>query len=47
MYTFPDGGTYIGEFKDDKINGLGSYTGPDGVEFSGKWKDDKFLGDDK
>jgi len=45
--TFPDGATYVGEFKDGKRNGQGSFTLPDGEKLSGEWKDDEFVGHDE
>ena len=27
-FTFPDGGTYVGEWKDDRYHGHGTYTAP-------------------
>ena len=35
-------GTYIGEFKDNKMNGQGTFTRNDGTVFKGKWKNNKF-----
>ena len=32
---------YVGEFKDDKYHGQGTYTGTDGFKYVGEWKDDK------
>jgi hypothetical protein len=43
--TWPDGATYVGEFKNGKRNGHGTMTLRDGRKRSGEWKDDKFLGD--
>ena len=37
--TFSDGGTYTGEWKDNKRHGQGTYTFPDGTERTGEWKD--------
>jgi len=42
--TFPDGATYIGEFKNGKRNGQGTYTHLDGKKISGEWKDNEFVG---
>ena len=42
-YTLPDGGKYVGEWKDDKIHGKGTLTSPDGIQYSGEWKDGKML----
>ena len=38
------GKTYIGEFKDGKMNGKGSVTGSDGFKYVGEWKDGKWHG---
>jgi hypothetical protein len=35
-------GTYIGEFKDNKMNGQGTFTRNDGTVFKGKWKNNNF-----
>ena len=43
-YTYPDGGKYVGKFKDGKKNGQGTYTYPDGQKYVGRWKDDKRNG---
>ena len=42
--TFPDGGTYTGEFKDDLPNGQGTFTDADGDTYTGEWKDGEFNG---
>ncbi|MDB4613337.1 hypothetical protein OAH53_02805 [Candidatus Pelagibacter sp.] len=34
----------VGEFKDDKPHGQGTYTDTTGKKYSGKWKDGEFLG---
>jgi hypothetical protein len=39
-----DGGKYVGEFKDGKRNGTGTYTFPDGEKYVGEFKDDKYNG---
>ena len=39
--TYPDGGKYVGRWKDDKRNGQGTFTYPDGGKYVGRWKDDK------
>ena len=38
------GKTYIGEFKDGKMNGKGSVTGSDGFKYVGEFKNDKMNG---
>ena len=42
--TYPNGEKYVGEYKDDKFHGQGTYTWPDGRAKSGIWKDGEFLG---
>jgi hypothetical protein len=42
--TWPDGGTYVGEYRDGKSNGHDTYTWPDGRKYVGNFKDDKFNG---
>ena len=37
----PDGGNYVGEFKDGKPNGQGTMTLPDGTKYTGEWKGGK------
>ena len=37
--TFPNGDKYVGEFKDDKPNGQGTYTWSDGRKYEGEFKD--------
>jgi len=48
-YTYPNGDKYVGEFKDDKRNGMGIYIwGPisefSGDKYAGQYKDNKFHG---
>jgi len=38
-YTSPVGGTFIGEWKDGKRNGQGTFTWSDGEKYVGEWKD--------
>ena len=38
-FTFPDGDTYEGEFKDWDMNGQGTYTWSDGRKYVGEFKD--------
>ena len=40
-YTFPDGSTYLGGWKDNKSHGQGTYTYPDGRKYVGGWRDNK------
>ena len=42
--TFPNGDKYVGEFKDDKPNGKGTYTWSDGGKYEGEYKDGKKNG---
>ena len=42
--TNADGGTYVGEFKDGKFDGQGTYTFPDGQKYVGEWRDDRRSG---
>ena len=37
--TYPDGSTYVGEFKDGKKYGQGTMTFPDGSKYVGEFKD--------
>jgi hypothetical protein len=39
-----DGGSYIGEFKDGKKHGLGTYTWTDGEQYVGEWSYEKRSG---
>jgi len=43
-YTWPDGGKYVGEWKDGTANGQGTFTFPDGEKYVGEWKDDTANG---
>ena len=43
-YTYPDGGKYVGEFKNGRKNGQGTFTYPEGQKYVGRWKDDKRNG---
>jgi hypothetical protein len=38
-YTWPDGGTYVGEWRDGQPNGKGTYTWPDGGRYVGEYQD--------
>ena len=42
--TSPDGGKYVGEFKDNNRTGQGSFTFPDGSRYAGEWRDGKYHG---
>ena len=41
-YTFSNGEKYVGEFKDNKFNGQGTYS-KDGKEYTGTWKDNQYT----
>ena len=43
--TWPDGVTYVGQFKENKRNGQGVMSFPDGYKEDGEWVDDVFQGD--
>ena len=43
-YTYADGDTYVGEFKDDKRNGQGTSTLTNGDTYFGEYKDGEFQG---
>ena len=43
-FTYPNGMTYVGEWKDDKRHGQGTYTFPEGTRYVGEFKDDKVHG---
>ena len=38
---FTDGRKYVGEYKDGKRHGQGTYTHHDGRKYEGEWKDGK------
>ena len=42
--THTDGVKYVGEYKDGKRHGQGTYTFPDGKKYVGGWKDSKYHG---
>ena len=42
-FTFASGNKYVGEFKNGKYNGQGTYTYADGTIESGIWEDDELL----
>jgi hypothetical protein len=37
-YSFPNGDSYVGDFKDDKFDGQGEWTGSNGDRYKGAWK---------
>ena len=42
--TYADGDKYVGEWKDSKRNGQGTYTYADGDKYVGEYKDNEFHG---
>jgi hypothetical protein len=42
--TYPDGDKYVGEWKDGKGHGQGTYTWASGSKYVGEWKDGKRQG---
>ena len=42
-YTYANGSTYVGEFKNSRRNGQGTYTGADGIIKKGIWKSGGFF----
>ncbi len=42
--TFANGDKYVGEYKDDKRNGQGTFKFADGTKYVGEFKDDKLNG---
>ena len=43
-HTYASGSKYVGEFKDNKINGQGSLTYVNGGKYVGEWRDSKRNG---
>ena len=43
-HTWADGDKYVGDYKDDKRNGLGTLTFDSGSKYVGDWKDNKQHG---
>ena len=43
-YTNANGDKYVGEWKDNKINGQGAYTWAGGDKYIGEWKDEERHG---
>ena len=41
--TFPDGATYVGEWRDGNMNGQGTFTLEDGTVRKGIWKDGELV----
>ena len=44
LYIWENGTRYIGEWKDGKQHGQGTYTFPDGKKYVGEFKDGKWNG---
>ena len=44
-YAYANGDKYVGEFKDNKRHGLGTFTFPDGAKDSGYWMKGEFVPD--
>ena len=42
--TAPDGGKYVGEWRDDNSHGQGTYTFANGDKYVGEWRDGKYHG---
>ena len=47
IFTWPNGDTYEGEYKDDIRNGFGIYKYKDGNRYEGEWKNDQKNGKGK
>ena len=43
-YTWPDGSTYVGQFRNSRLHGQGTYSWPDGSVYSGQFADNKSSG---
>jgi hypothetical protein len=41
--TFPEGGKYVGQWKDGQMNGQGTMTHPDGSKYVGQFKNNEFI----
>jgi len=44
VINLANGERYVGEWKDEKFHGQGTYTWPNGDKYVGEWKDDKKHG---
>jgi len=42
--TYPDGSKYVGEWKDDLMNGQGTYTFANGTQQTGIWENGIYIG---
>lgn len=43
-YTWPDGGKYVGEYKNGQFHGQGTLFWPDGFEYVGEFRNSKIQG---
>jgi len=44
LFTWENGSSYVGEWKDGKKHGQGTFTSPDGRKYVGEYMDDKKHG---
>ena len=44
-YTYENGEKYVGEYKDNKMHGQGTFTDADGTIEKGLWGNDEFIGE--
>ena len=44
IYEYKDGGVYIGNYKDDRRHGQGTFTWKDGTKYIGQWTNGKMNG---
>ncbi len=40
---YPNGDKYVGEWKDDKMDGRGTATFTDGTKYAGQWKNGELI----